>query len=223
MRNLCMGVTAVIVCVSVSGMTAAGQGRSFSGTWVVDAEKTMEARREAMSSSPTGVMVAGGGGGGRGGAVVSSGGGAGGGTMVASGGGGGAVVARGGGAGGGTMVASGGGGGAVAGGGGGGRGGVIASVGGTPANAETIIALDSSTFSIEIGGVRTAYPLNGSDVVVQMRGAEGRAHASWAGDKLVIETTMDTANGPVVNRTSWSIEGDALVRETASKTYYKRK
>ena len=217
-----MGVTAVIVCVSVSGMSAAGQGRSFSGTWVVDAEKTMEARREAMANSPTGVVVAGGGGGGRGGAVATGGGG---GTMVASGGGGGAVVSRGGGAGGGTMVASGGGGGvAVAGGGGGGgRGGVIASVAGGSASSETIIALDSSAFSIAIGGVRTSYPLNGSEVVVQMRGAEGRAHASWAGDKLVIETTMDTANGPVVNRTSWFIEGDALVRETASKTYYKRK
>jgi hypothetical protein len=218
MRNLCMGVAAVIVCVNVAGMSAAGQGRNFSGTWVIDLERTMEARREAMSSSPTGVVVAGGGGGGRGGAIA-------GGTMVASGGGGSAVIARGGGAGGGgTMVASGGGGGvAVAGGGGGGRGGVIASVGGVSVNTETIIALDSSAFSIEIGGVQTSYPLNGSDVVVQMRGAEGRAHASWAGDKLVIETTMDSVNGPVVNRTSWFIEGDALVRETTSKTYYKRK
>jgi len=204
-----MGVAAVIVCVSVSGMSVAGQGRNFSGTWVIDMERTMEARREAMSSSPSGVMVAGGGGG-----------------RAGSGGSGGAVVSRGGG-GGGTMSASGGGGGvAVAGGGGGGGrggGGVVASVAGASTNSETVIALDSSAFSVEIGGVRTSYPLNGSEVVVQMRGAEGRAHASWAGDTLVIETTMDTANGPAVNRQSWFIEGDALVRATASKTYYKRK
>lgn len=75
MRYTC-GLAAVAVCVSV--MSVAAQGRNFSGTWVVDTEKT-------MAAAPSG---SGGGGGGRGGVV---GGGMGGGGGAAMGGGGGRV------------------------------------------------------------------------------------------------------------------------------------
>ncbi len=98
MRYTC-GVAAVAVCLSVLSLSA--QGRNFSGTWVVDTEKTLAA------------ATSGGGGGGRGGVAVAGGGGGGGGSMgagvsggvaVAGGGGGGRGGARGGGAVGGGAV-----------------------------------------------------------------------------------------------------------------------
>jgi len=201
MRNMCLGITAFVVSV---GMVSVGaQGRNFSGTWVIDSERTMAAMQAAGESG--------------GGAVVARSGAGGGAIGVMSAGGGGMAVARSGGSGGG--VVSGGGGGAVgvmSAGGGGARSGVVVS-------SDTVITIDANSFSTDIGGVHTAYPLNGTEIPVQVRGAEGKARASWKGDTLVIETTVDGPNGPMVSKTSWSLDGDALVRETTRKTYYKRK
>lgn len=196
MRYVCAGITAVVI--SAAAMSAAGQGRSFSGTWVVDQERTMEATRVLMEGAVSGAVVTRRDGG------------------EARGGGGGTVSAGGGG-----RVAAG----AVVGGGAGSGGGVVARSGGAGGSVspDTIIAIDASAFSIEAGGVRTSYPLNGAEVVVQVRNRDGRARASWAGDKLVIETTVDSPDGPVVSSASWFMEGDSLVRETSRKTYYKRK
>lgn len=183
------------LAVGVSVMSVAAQGRNFSGTWVVDVEKT------------TAAAPAGGGGGGRGGVAMGGGGG------IANSGGGGAMVARGGGGGGGGV------GGAVMSGGGGG----MAARPTVGASTDTVITLDATTFVIEVGGVRTAYPTNGTETQVDMRGLSGRATARWNGDVLTITTTLDGANGPVTSTQSWSLEGDSLVRETTRKTYYKRK
>ncbi len=207
MRNMSLGITAFVVSV---GMISVGaQGRNFSGTWVIDGDKTMAAIQ--ASGETGGAMVARGGGGGAGGGVAVGG--------VMSGGGGGSVaVARGSGGGGmGGGVASAGSGGAVmSAGGGGGRGGVVVS-------SDTVLSIDANTFSTDIGGIHTSYPLNGSEVTVQLRSGEARARASWKGDTLVIEQTIDSPNGPVTSTTSWFLEGDSLVRQTARKTYYKRK
>jgi hypothetical protein len=196
MRNMYVGLAAIVVSVGV--MSAAGQGRSFSGTWVIDSEKTMA----AMASS--------GGGGGMGGAV--SGGGAGGGTIVARSASGGVAT----GGGGGVAVAS-------AGAGGGGVGGGGGAMVRSTSNPETVIAMDANTFSVETNGAKTSYPLNGTEVAVDVRGAAGRAKASWQGDVLVVSTTVESPNGPVTSVVRWSMEGDSLVRETARKSYYKRK
>src|SRR5688572_2031841 len=77
MRNMCLGITAVVVTVGMVSVNA--QGRNFSGTWVVDSEKTMAAMQTATGERR---IVEGGGVGGRArgtaaGAVVSAGGGGG--------------------------------------------------------------------------------------------------------------------------------------------------
>lgn len=176
-------VVMTALAVGVSVMSVAAQGRNFSGTWVIDAEKTAAAAPAA--------------GGGGGGAVVS---------RSMAGGGGGAV---GGGVGGGAM--SGGGGGGV----------VTRSM--ASGSSDTVITLDASTFTIEVGGVKTSYPTNGTETAIEVRGVSGRATAKWQGDVLTITSTIDAANGPVTSTQSWSMEGESLVRETARKTYYKRK
>jgi len=148
-------------------------------------------------------------------------GGAAGGTMVAAGGrgggggGGGAVAATGG-----TMVAV----------GGGGRGGGGARGAGAPVPMS--VAVDAKTFAITTGETVTSYPLDGSvkDMSNEVRAAS--AKAAWKGDKVVIETTAQGPNGPVVTTASWYLEGEWLVRENTSngpdgtpvsrKTYYKR-
>jgi hypothetical protein len=192
MRNICVGIAAI--AVSVGTMAVAAQGRNFSGTWVVDSEKT-------MAAAPTAAA------------------------------GGGAVMARsaGGGAGGGgeTRVMAGGGGIATAGGGGGERravaGGQGGAAGGVMVSADTVISMDANAFSLEQGGVKNSYPLNGSEVTVEMRGLSGKASAAWQGDVLVITTTIERPDGPVTTTARWSIEGDSLVRDTGRKTFYKRK
>ncbi len=174
------------LAVGVSVMSVAAQGRNFSGTWVIDAERT-------AAAAPAG----GGGGGsisnGGGGAVMTTrsiaGGGGGMGGAMSGGGGGGAMVSR--------SVASG--------------------------STDTVITLDATTFAIEVGGVKTSYPTNGTETQVEVRGLAGRATARWQGDVLTITTTIEGANGPVTSSQSWSLEGDSLVRETARKMYYKRK
>lgn len=193
MRNMFVGLAAIAVSAGV--MSAAAQGRGFSGTWVVDLARTMEASA-----------------GGQGGAVMARAGGSGG-SMAAAGG----VAA--GGMGGGAAVARGGGSGVVSGGGAGG--GMVARAG--AGSSDTIISLDATAFSVEAGGAKTTYPLNGTDVPVEVRGTGGRARATWEGDTLVITTTLDSPNGPVTSVTRWSLEGESLVRETARKTYYRRK
>lgn len=205
MRNMCVGITAIVVTVGMASVGA--QGRNFSGTWVIDSEKTMAAMQAAVGEMTGAVVARSGGGGGRGGAMVSAGGGGGvaGGAVARSGGGGGVASA---GSGGGTMTAAG---------GGGGRGGAVGVA------TDTVITLDASTFSTDIGGIHTSYPLNGSEVTIQLRNSEARAKASWKGDTLVIEQTINSPNGPVTSTTSWFLEGDSLVRETTRKTYYKRK
>jgi hypothetical protein len=162
-------------------------------------------------------VVAGGGGGGAVGGVARGGGGGGRGTgtgEVVAGGGGGVAV-------GGTMTAAG------VGGARGGRG------GGVGVTSDIVIAIDGNSFSTDIGGVHTTYPLNGSEVTVPMQGGargggavtvtEAKARASWKGDMLVIETTIAGPEGPITNTTSWFLEGDSLVRLTTRRTYYKRK
>ena len=184
MRHMCVGITALAVSVGV--LSVAAQGRNFSGTWVIDSEKTMAAASTAGSGSGGGAVMARGGGGGRGG--VSTGG----------------------------LVATGTGGSATATGGGGGRGGAMIST-------DTIISMDGGAFSVEAAGVTTSYPLNGTEVAVDIRGMSGKARAAWQGDTLVITTTLDSPNGPVTSSAQWSMEGDSLVRGTTRKTYYKRK
>ena len=211
MRNMCLGITAVVVTVGMVSVSA--QGRNFSGTWVIDSEKTTAAMETATGERR---IVEGGGVGGRArgtaaGAAVSAGGGggtAGGTRAIASAGGGGGAVA----AGTEARVARGGGGGAVI-------------------SADTVIAIDANRFSTDIGGMHTSYPLDGSEVTVPVRSrgpegavtSEGKARASWKGDMLVIETTVNGPDGPVISTTSWFLEGDSLVRLTTRRTYYKKK
>ena len=217
MRNMCLGITAFVVTV---GMVSVGaQGRNFSGTWVVDAEKTAAAAAAAVEQAAGGI-VARGTGGGAGGRVIAAP------TRTASGGGGVATAGAGGGGGGvargtGTreiaVAGAGGGGGevrAVAGGRGGGR--------GVP--AELVITMDANTFTTTQGEFQTSYPTNGAETTITLRGTTtAKATASWKGDMLVIEQTIDSPNGPNTNTTSWFLEGDSLVRLTRSRTYFKKK
>lgn len=173
-------VAAVLLSVGLGA-----QGRNFSGTWVVDAEKT-----SAASGGGGGVRVAAAG---SGTATESR-------RVVAGGGGaGGAVVARGGAAG----VAPG-----------------------------LTITADANMFSIANGTSTTVYKLDGSVINIENARAKSTAKATWQGDKIVIDTTIEAPSGPVVQHASWYLEGDSLVRENRStgadgeevvrKTYYKR-
>jgi hypothetical protein len=98
MRNMCLGITAMVI---TAGMVSVGaQGRNFSGTWVIDSEKTMAAAQATIGGTGGAVVARSGGGGGRGSATGG----------VLSGGGGvavGAGVARSGGRGGAVMTAAG--------------------------------------------------------------------------------------------------------------------
>ena len=177
------------------------QGRNFAGSWTVDQEKTMAAM--STTEAPAGVIARGGGGGGGG---MRSGGGGGTATGVGAGGGGtfGAVGARSG--------------------GGGGRGGG----GAAPA---TVLALDTSTFTIGTGENARIYRLDGTPTILETPAGRSTSKAGWKEDKLVIETTLENANPPVHTTAIWYLEGDSLVRETHStgsgqtsvrKTYFKR-
>jgi hypothetical protein len=197
MRNMCLGITAMVI---TAGMVSVGaQGRNFSGTWVIDSEKTMAAAQASIGGTGGAVVARSGGGGGRGGSATGG---------VISGGGGVAV--------GGTGVARSGGGAVMTAAGGGGRGGVVVA-------ADTVITIDAATFSIDSGGFQTNYPLTGTEATIQTRSGEAKARASWKGDTLVIEQTSETPNGPVTVTTSWFLEGDSLVRLNTRRTYYKRK
>lgn len=198
---------AVIVGVAAAALMSVGlgaQGRNFSGTWTIDSEKTMAAN----------AGVAGGGGRGGGGAVAA------GGTIerrVAD-----PTTA-------GAVAVAGGGGGAR---GGGGGGAVMARSGASAGPVGTTITLDTKSFSVTQGETTTAYALDGSvsDISNAMRKAT--AKAAWQGDKLVIQTTVEGANGPVATQATWYLEGESLVRENSStgpdgqamtrKTYFKK-
>lgn len=210
MRNMCLGITAFAVTMGMVAVSA--QGRNFSGTWVIDSEKTMAAA-QAAGETENRVMAGSAGGGGR--AVAPTGG------VVAAGGGGGATESR-------VAVARGtggatGGGGAAA--GSGGR--VIAGEGtaraGVGVAADMVITMDATTFTVHNGPLQQTYSLTGQETTIQVRSGEARARASWKGDMLVIEQTVDTPNGPSTSSTSWFLEGDSLVRLTSRKTYFKKK
>jgi hypothetical protein len=223
MRNMCLGITAFVVTVGIVSVGA--QGRNFSGTWVIDSEKTMAAAQAAggeqrvvlqgggaargTRSTATGEVTSAGGGGSATGTRVARSGGSGTGEATAG--------ARGGVAVGGTVSAAGGGGAAGT--------GEVRAVrgGGAGVSTDMVIAIDVNTFSTNIGGVHTSYPLDGSEVTVQTRGGDAKARASWKGDMLVIETISNGPDGPVTSTTSWFLEGDSLVRLTTRRTYYKKK
>ena len=204
--------TLMLAAATVWSASVFAQGRNFAGSWTVDSEKTMAAAGAA------GAIVGGGGGGFGGGGGARSGGG-GGGTAVAGGSGG--AVMRGGGGGG--SASAGGGGGFGGGGGGGARGSVSTAMS---------ISIDANSFAIEQGGTSTAYHLDGSTTIIETPRGNSTAKAGWKGDKLVIETSVDTPNGPVASSSTWYLDGDSLVRENSSlgpsgttvvrKTYYKR-
>ncbi len=197
---------AVLVGAAAAALMSVGlyaQGRNFSGTWTIDSEKTTAANAGMA------------GGGGRGGGTIAATSGerrvvdpaAAGAVAVggggARGGGGGAVVAR-----------SGAAGGAVA------------------APAGTTITLDTKSFTVSQGEMATAYALDGSVTDISNARRKATAKASWQGDKLVIETTAEGPNGPVVSLASWYLDGESLVRENSStgpdgeaitrKTYFKK-
>jgi hypothetical protein len=121
---------------------------------------------------------------------------------------------------------------AMGGGGGGGRGGRMGGGGG-----EMTITQDANKLTIERTGGRGAqtstYTLDGSEQTVQMGQAEGKVKASWEGNTIVIETTIDRGNGPTTTKAVYSMEGDELVVATTrpgrgggepmtTKLYYKK-
>ena len=109
-------------------------------------------------------------------------------------------------------------------GGGGGRGGAAVGPMG--------IAIDASAFTVTQGETATIYKLDGTPLVVESGSRRSTSRASWQGDKLVIQTTNEGDGGSTSSTTTWYLEGESLVRETATvspsgesvprKTYYKR-
>jgi len=88
-----------------------------------------------------------------------------------------------------------------------------------------VVVVDGSSITI---GVRK-YQAGGT-TTFELRGDTYKTKAEWKDDKLVIEETIATPNGPIVNTLSWYIEAAHLVRETPSpnrpqkvlKAYYTR-
>ncbi len=136
------------------------------------------------------------------------------------GGGGGGVIAErrtvvsGGGGGGGTMSA----------GGGGGRGGA--------ATGPMVVTIDAAAFTTTQGEMSTIYRLDGTPTVNESARGRSTTKAGWQGDRLVIQTTTEVEGSSFSSTTTWYLEGEHLVRETATmsasgesvprKTYYKR-
>ena len=123
---------------------------------------------------------------------------------------------------------------AVGGGGRGGSGGgtMVARSGAAAGPVGTTITLDTKSFSVTQGENTTAYALDGSATDISNAMRKATAKASWQGDKLVIQTTAEGPNGPVVTQATWYLEGESLVRENSStsadgqaitrKTYFKK-
>jgi hypothetical protein len=174
----------------------AAQGRNFAGNWTVDAERTQAANASLAGAGGGGgaVVARGAGGGGRGGGAVGT---------VAAGTTGGTVAAAGGGGGRGSA--------------GGAIGGVGMRSGGAP--GPTTISMSASSFTIGSGETATTYKTDGSvNTITNAAGQAVQAKATWKGDKLVIEATTETPNGPRTSTNTWYLEGEALVRETSSTT-----
>jgi hypothetical protein len=122
------------------------------------------------------------------------------------------------------------GGGGARGGGGGTGGAMVARSASGPVG--TTITLDTKSFSVTQGETTTAYALDGSATDISNAMRKATAKASWQGDKLVIQTTAEGQNGPVVTQATWYLEGESLVREnsatgpdgtaTVRKTYFKK-
>jgi hypothetical protein len=146
---------------------------------------------------------------------------------VMGGRGGGGGGARGGGGGGTVTPITGG---AVAGGGARGGGGGMRSGGGGPVPMS--ITADANTFTVGSGEMITTYRLDGTPTTTETPRGQTMVKASWQGDRVVIETTNQGPNGPMVSTATWYLEGDALVRETTApgpngepisrKTYFRR-
>lgn len=79
----------------------------------------------------------------------------------------------------------------------------------------TTITLDAKSFSVTQGETTTAYALDGSATDISNAMRKATAKASWQGDKLVIQTTAEGQNGPVVTQATWYLEGESLVRENS--------
>jgi len=136
-------------------------------------------------------------------------------AAMAAGGSGGGVMRSGGGGGGGRGGGGAAGGGFVSGGAvmrsdGGGGGGARGGRGG--AAGPTTIALDASSFSVG----PTAYKLDGSPTTTETPRGIQVAKAAWKGDKLTIETTLQSPTGNIVTTQTWYLEGESLVRETST-------
>ena len=190
------------VAAALLSVGVGAQGRNFSGTWVMDAEKTAAAGGGAMGGRGGGgesrVMVAGSGGDRSAAAATAVGGGVarGGGGAVASAGGERAVAA--------TGVP---------------RGGLS-------------LTMDANSLTIVSGATTTTHKLDGSVTNIENPRGTVTAKAAWQGDKIAIETTSEGPNGAIVSHAFWYLEGDYLVRENKStspdgqeivrKTYYKR-
>jgi len=109
-------------------------------------------------------------------------------------------------------------------GGGGGRGGAAVGPMG--------VAIDAAAFTVTQGETATIYKLDGTPLVVENGSRRSTSRASWQGDKLVIQTTTEFDGNSTSSTTTWYLEGESLVRETATvspsgesvprKTYYKR-
>jgi hypothetical protein len=109
-------------------------------------------------------------------------------------------------------------------GGGGGRGGAAVGPMG--------VAIDAAAFTVTQGETATIYKLDGTPLVVESGSRRSTSRASWQGDKLVIQTTTEFDGNSTSSTTTWYLEGESLVRETATvspsgesvprKTYYKR-
>jgi hypothetical protein len=204
-----------VAAVAIWATAVLAQGRNFAGSWTIDAEKTSAVN---AASGGAEVMVRGG----SGGAVVAAGGGGGrGGGGTATGAAAGTEVRRldPAGATGGVIAAAGGG---ARGGGGGGRGGA----------GPMTITMDAGTLTITNGPTSTAYRLDGTPTTTETPRGTSTSKSTWKSDRLVIETTVDTPNGPQVTTVAWYMDGEWLVRETSStaadgsvnvrKTYYKK-
>jgi hypothetical protein len=217
---------AIPIMVLVAGAVWTGslsaQGRNFAGTWTIDQEKTMNANAASAAAAGGGAGGMRSGGGGGGGAVGTVSGGE---VAVARGGGGGG---RGGAVGAGepaagAVTAAGGGGGFAGAGGARGRGG---------APAPVVISIDANTFNVGNGETSTAFKLDGSATTIPTANGDATAKASWKGDKLVVETTAQGPNGPIVSTATWYLDGESLVRENVlpapngqtitRKTYFKK-
>ena len=199
MKRAVLLSTVAAVLMSVG---AGAQGRNFSGTWTIDAEKTAAAGGGAAGG------VVGGRGGGGGESRV----------MVAGSGGDRSAAAA-------TAV---GGGGAR----GGAVGGVVVAGGGGARSTGMSVTMDANSFTLVNGATTTTYKLDGSVTNIENPRGTVTAKAAWQGDKIAIETTSEGPNGAIVTHAFWYLEGDYLVRENKStspdgqeivrRTYYKR-